>query len=401
MPAWPAQDLPKVEAPLPDGYDGTAEAMAAESVRQESRNLWPIQDDLDGERMDLTPDELTLIEGQLGHMAPHVFAEPIEEPAVAEVLVAAEAPVAAEESVAAEEPAAAEVLAAAEEPVAPFAVVPLAASPGDKSEHPVESWPNATPWSVRTIHSGGHVLGLVPTLPTPAESPDDLVVSGAVPADEALIPELGVDWEPVAASTEEPEILAAEPAFVAEPEFEAEPAFVAEPEFEAEPAFVAEPEFESAPELPAEPAFVAEPEYVAPEPPAEPASPAEPIAAEPLIQQPLFIPAVSADRWAATARPPEPDAPRKPADLPASWQPLGAIWPAPKSPESSWQGTDPSSLPAAVVAAQQVARPTGPAIWADSSQEVISRGNVRACHHCALPVSTHARFCRRCGTQQV
>jgi ribosomal protein L40E len=183
-------------------------------------------------------------------------------------------------------------------------------------------------------------------LPTPAESPDELVA--------------------------------------------AEPAFVAEPEYVAAPELVAEPEYVAAPELPAEPELVA-----------EPASPAEPIDPEPLIQQPLFVPAVSADRWAATARPPEPDAPRKPADLPASWQPLGAIWPAPKSPEVPWQGPDPSSLPAAVVAAQQVARPTGPAIWADSSQEVMSRGNVRACHHCALPVSTHARFCRRCGTQQV
>ena len=40
-------------------------------------------------------------------------------------------------------------------------------------------------------------------------------------------------------------------------------------------------------------------------------------------------------------------------------------------------------------------------MWAQSAQEVLNRGSVRVCHHCALPVSTKARFCRRCGTQQV
>ena len=39
-------------------------------------------------------------------------------------------------------------------------------------------------------------------------------------------------------------------------------------------------------------------------------------------------------------------------------------------------------------------------MWAESSEEVLNRGTVRVCHHCSLPVSTQARFCRRCGTRQ-
>jgi ribosomal protein L40E len=83
----------------------------------------------------------------------------------------------------------------------------------------------------------------------------------------------------------------------------------------------------------------------------------------------------------------------------ASWQPLGSSWPAPANPNSSWTAAEmPSVL--SVVAAQQAAEPTVTEMWAQSSQEVMNRGTVRVCHRCALPVSTQARFCRRCGTEQ-
>jgi ribosomal protein L40E len=52
------------------------------------------------------------------------------------------------------------------------------------------------------------------------------------------------------------------------------------------------------------------------------------------------------------------------------------------------------------VAAQQANAPTVTEMWAQSSQEVLNHGTVRVCHRCALPVSTQARFCRRCGTEQ-
>ena len=83
----------------------------------------------------------------------------------------------------------------------------------------------------------------------------------------------------------------------------------------------------------------------------------------------------------------------------APWQPLGSSWPAPANPSSSWTASEmPSVL--SVVAAQQAAEPTVTEMWAQSSQEVLNRGTVRVCHRCALPVSTQARFCRRCGTEQ-
>jgi hypothetical protein len=90
------------------------------------------------------------------------------------------------------------------------------------------------------------------------------------------------------------------------------------------------------------------------------------------------------------------------AEAPAPWQPLGSSWPAAQDPKEPWAGPE---VPAAssllsVVAAQQAAAPTVTEMWAQSSEEVLNRGSVRVCHHCALPVSTQARFCRRCGTQQ-
>jgi ribosomal protein L40E len=85
---------------------------------------------------------------------------------------------------------------------------------------------------------------------------------------------------------------------------------------------------------------------------------------------------------------------------PAPWPPLGAQWPSPQRPTQPWPA--PVAAPvAAVVAAHQLGgAPSVAEMWAQSAQEVLSRGSVRVCHKCALPVSTHARFCRRCGSPQ-
>jgi hypothetical protein len=418
MPAWPVQDLPMAEA-RPGLEDTTVEA-AAESSRLESRSLWPIQDDLDGERMDLTPEELTLVEGQLEHMAPHALADSIFESVAVEEPVTPEEPVTVAEV---EEPA---MVADLEEfvstlvdvsPVLGPIDVGTASTPLRESAVVAGPWPDATPWSTRTIQSGVHVLGLVsaePTVPA-AETPAEPLTAAVVPPDELA---LGIE------ATIEPEL-------IAEPEVVAEPEIVAAREFVPEPAVAAEPESAPQPELAALPEWQFDdvwplqaaatspahdwsaPAEQLPESASEPVSdvtgevpyieprPSEPIAAIPPVQQPLFeMPAVSADRWAATARPTEPDARRHAGGRPAPWQPLGASWPTPDAPDAPWPGPEPSAVPAAIVAAQQAAQLVGPAIWATSSQQVMSRGNVRACHHCALPVSTHARFCRRCGTEQ-
>jgi hypothetical protein len=212
-----------------------------------------------------------------------------------------------------------------------------------------------------------------------------------------------------------------EPVFITEPEPEPEPVFIAEPK--PEPAFAAEPEAAAQAERPSLPQWSGLPDWPAdiawqlhsatPDEATEPvaeapqaASPIESQATEPVaipaapVQQPLDKPATSVDRWAAEVPAPATEAGRTSSDLPAAWPPIGASWPVPETPRAPWPGPQPAPLPAAIVAAQQAAQRAGPAIWAASSQEVISHGNVRACHHCALPVSTHARFCRRCGTQQ-
>jgi ribosomal protein L40E len=90
--------------------------------------------------------------------------------------------------------------------------------------------------------------------------------------------------------------------------------------------------------------------------------------------------------------------PVEPSTPPASWPPFGASWPAPAAHRGTWPG--PAAPLPAVVAAQQAQPQFAVEMWAQSSQEVMNRGTVRVCHRCALPVSTQARFCRRCGTQQ-
>jgi hypothetical protein len=100
----------------------------------------------------------------------------------------------------------------------------------------------------------------------------------------------------------------------------------------------------------------------------------------------------TADRRAADTKSAEP------AEPVAPWPPFGASWPAQNPQSGAWPG--PGNVLPAVVAAQRIRPAAEVEIWAQSSQEVMNRGTVRVCHHCALPVSTQARFCRRCGTNQ-
>jgi hypothetical protein len=89
-----------------------------------------------------------------------------------------------------------------------------------------------------------------------------------------------------------------------------------------------------------------------------------------------------------------------PAATPSSpWPPLGASWPAQENPGAPWPGPQPPEVPA-VVAARQAGTPMLAEMWAQSAEQVLNRGSVRVCHGCALPVSTQARYCRRCGTHQ-
>ena len=512
MPAWPVQDA-LIAEPVAIEADGAAAVAAAlvvaeeaESERLAKRSLWPIQDDLDGEKLDLTPEELALVEGQLEHLTPHAVEVPVEQVESGETFAVLpeadrESPQASPESDAlvleSASPAAPDVALTAEVPTTADAADQRPIEPG--LEHEDGLWPIGTPWLVRPIRSGTHVLGFVSAELVPdsadkeslaVEPTSDLEVSGDTET-LAVEPEFAAEPEVLAEAVDavmeptrpaEPEVLAEVSSPALEPELavESEPAaepivFVAEPEWAARADILTEPESPLGPAVAAAPepeAFEAEPEVVADAAAAAAAEPeqvalsqdddpsrwqwemnwpfpspvvdvpdsaasveqaseqievraadaplsapevaasitVEPILApeaiEPLappaVQQPLFeVPAASVDRWAASARPLESDAHRAIDELPAAWQPLGASWPAPTVPDIQWRGPEPTGVPAAIVAAQQTAKPAGPAIWAASAQEVMSRGNVRACHHCALPVSTHARFCRRCGTEQV
>jgi hypothetical protein len=410
MPAWPTQDVLSAGAADSGGASAAAAASDAESARQVNRRLWPIQDDLDAERLDLTPEELALVEGQLEHLAPHVLADTIdassaeaarnEAAAVAAELVAAAEMVAAADEAAemvaaadeAERAAAAELVAAADEAAELAAAAPkaseriaAAAVERDLASHfepEVGPWPSATPWSVRAIQSRGHVLG-----PVVVEQSGPAGVGPEQPLD---LPGGAVSWVPVETPVESTYAMEpfAQPESIVQLEAVSEPEAIAEHEAASQlGADTVDDLDRSVPEQVMEP--IAEPLAAAAAAEAAPIEtpPIEPVAIVPApVQQPLFdAPLVSTDRWAAT---------------PAPWQPMGASWPAPVAPDAPWPGPDPSAIPAAIVAAQQAAQPVGPAIWAASSQQVMSRGNVRACHHCALPVSTHARFCRRCGTEQ-
>ena len=117
-------------------------------------------------------------------------------------------------------------------------------------------------------------------------------------------------------------------------------------------------------------------------------------------------------RWAPPSAPPT-GRPFEPAPVaaqrvrePAPWPPSGATLPAPAPAAAPWPA--PQNVPvlasiAAAARAEQAEASESPlvaALWAESAQQVLDRGSVRVCHHCSLPVSTQARFCRRCGTKQ-
>jgi ribosomal protein L40E len=132
------------------------------------------------------------------------------------------------------------------------------------------------------------------------------------------------------------------------------------------------------------------PEPVAPEPVApEPVAP-EPVAPEPVAAAPSWPPAPAT----APAQPQEP----------AGWPPSGIqLLPKPAQ-EPAWPSADTVSASMAARSqldrAQQAEAAEIAAMWMESAEPVMNRGSVRVCYRCSLPLSTHARYCRRCGTGQ-
>jgi ribosomal protein L40E len=154
-----------------------------------------------------------------------------------------------------------------------------------------------------------------------------------------------------------------------------------------------------------EPAAPAPPAAAQPAPVPQPPTLAQPLPQSPMealdlraaaLAQALPEPAQE-DRSPLFVLPITPAAQRPGDERAAGWPPLGASFPTP-SRNGGWPGQADAGLPAVIAA--QAAQPDMASMWAQSSQEVMNRGSVRVCHKCALPVSTHARFCRRCGTEQ-
>ena len=420
----PAQE-PRQPARVSEEERLTAQQLRAQSEAWKSRDdgwtLWPASDDPANAEMTLTPEELQLIEAQLGHSPSQ--SEPEAQPTRAEAPDAeaftpshtlAEDAALVTETKPAHRPERERPVQGAWEPETPaprkapssdFDLLGSLRQPIELTQPPAGSEPHRKPVIGRLL---GHRAPVddtppkaAPGAPKPARAPRQKSTEPTTPWPAATRwldrPIERHDWWSDAAAAadvsgapadtvppEAPEPVAAQAELESRiPEVSAPIVFATlEPGPEPEPVRATEPE----PELEPEP---------------EPAAPA---------QQPLFtMPVVSTDRWAAT----KPDMPSPaPVAWPASdpldkkpWPPNGAWWPSQASPAAPWPVPH-ADVPASVVAAaraEQAETPESPlvaALWAESAQRVLDRGNVRVCHSCALPVSTQARYCRRCGTRQ-
>jgi ribosomal protein L40E len=304
----------------------------------------------------------------------------------------------------------------------------------EPTEPATEPWPRATEWSQRPIQAHDWFTEAVPLPPEPEITQVDGGYTAATVAPLPPEPEIAQVDEVYVAATVAP--LPPEPEITQVDEgYAAATGAPLPPEPEIVPATQAAAPSDEVPSLPEPPAEVgrridfAEPLSVAAMPPPPPMPFDEQAVPIPAGQQTLFDVAPATDDLAvepelAAARPeahpeapevvPEPAPPlgtpspavpleapplyRSP-QAPAPWPPIGARWPARETPGAPWPGPEAPSVPAAVVA-REAALPVLAGMWAQSAQEVLSRGSVRVCHRCALPVSTQARYCRRCGTKQ-
>lgn len=384
--AWPKADLPAEPSMAPDGTDAKpATRSTTRPVDPQTAMLWPITDELAPEMM-LTAEELRVVEDGLHHAEPALPGpvvvptaaqvepvQPVLEPAV-ELAVAETAqtepetadPADAWSTVATPNPGAASAgheamlaaMSAAERP-APDRET---ADAGRQSHDP---WPRVTAWPRRP--SLAHA-------PAPdaaalrAPQPNSVATPAAAPAPEAVAAQLRGD--PALAPTT-PAITSPAPATVAR-----------------QPG--GGPSAASQTNEPAAPSI-------------------DPSTVDARHSAALRLTAVPADESPAAIRDPQSwDAPASsaavpPAPQPSPRSPLGSKWPPKDDPNAPWPMPPARDVPS-VLSAVAASRQQGPLnlseMWTQSAQEVINRGTVRVCRNCSLPVSTQAKFCRRCGTQQ-
>ena len=454
------QAQPRVEEPRPLTRVSENERSAAQQLHAQSQawksaddgwTLWPLDGQPAGAEMTLTPEEIQLIEAQLSHTpardepdaSPIQAAAPDSETFTTSHTLAEDAARVIEPEPGfrteperpvpgAWEP---ETPAPRNAPSADFDLLGSLRQPIELSETPVGPEPRRAPVIGRLLgqrapadDTAQRAAPKEPKGPRPVKAPrsKDAAPTALWPAPTPWVerPLERHDWwgdadsAPIAEQPPVDAVAAQMPEpFAAAPEFESPIAAASAPIVYATP----EPEPEPQPGVTTEPVPAAE---KAPEP-----SPAEP------AQQPLFkLPAATTDRWAA-AKPDLP--PRVPVDWPAGdpldykwapprttgkrrpvepaplatpptdetspWPTVGASWLSEPRSTAPWAIPLDTHVPASVVAASQADMSESPlvaALWAESAQQVFDRGSVRVCHHCALPVSTQARYCRRCGTHQ-
>jgi ribosomal protein L40E len=240
---------------------------------------------------------------------------------------------------------------------------------GSKTEaaRPAEPWPHVTPWAERPIaHHDWSAEPEAATAPQ-QQAPEEPQISEAPAPAERLGPvkwEEPPPWQEPVPQQQEP---VPQPPVQGGSQFEQSPAsWLAAAKRSPEPA-------------------QAQPAPQAPEPPPAP-SPAPP-------------------QETPAAAPPS-SRPAAPAEQSQLWPPVGTQWPPKPTPEAaSWPAAN-ADVAASMAARNQLNQAAQDeaalvsAMWAESAQRVMDKGSARVCYRCALPLSMHARYCRRCGTNQ-
>ncbi len=237
-----------------------------------------------------------------------------------------------------------------------------------------ELWPHATPWSARPI--ARHDWGATPEPAQATPEPRPALEDEPGPAPE---------WEPPVRRSEPVASLAPEPTDPLATPLASPPAL---PPIGEQP-----PPAQMGSESPA--GWLATARRFTQPQPQEPPKPLEPESETREPAPPLPPPATPSAAWAPAPR-------SQPAQ---EWQSIGANWPPRPSEPTVWPPLD-ADIATSMAARGQLDRAADEetarlsAMWAESAERVIDRGSTRVCYRCSLPLSTQARYCRRCGTNQ-
>ena len=270
-----------------------------------------------------------------------------------------------------------------------------------------------------------------PTGPAAVQPAAQLVPAALAETVPVELPETVAATEPAGIAEPEPAMAAEEPEAEAAawqvgpaapkpfaPEALAPEPVAAGPEVERDAEGALEAERPAGAHAARELAFTAEPEAAAQAEPAAEALEAEPEAAaqaEPAAEAPAVEPAPEPAPAVQPTVPPAPAQvpirqPRPPATGPAPWQvvaPDERPLPAPGRPEALPGDAAPRQMGWMLRRRDNPVPQVSPritrSVWEESTRDLVAHtgSGIQACQGCGLPLSASARFCRRCGAQQV